>query len=150
MNICSHGLRTSRRCAPSCNHNHLGTVRTTQGRCCNRGISVRVSMRQQGDAVREKERAHRGGLGPGARDRPCTFILTGGSIWSSLCISSVHSSFLLRSSSSCSLRILLLCSEFISWEKLHPPLSSKQNVSLFILSFKSTVTHNNFKNCITI
>lgn len=54
VNICSHGLRTSRRCAPSCNHNHLGTVRTTLGRCCNRGISVRVSTRQH--AVREKER----------------------------------------------------------------------------------------------
>lgn len=51
VNICSHGLRTSRRCAPSCSHNHLGTVRTTLGRCCNRGISV--STRQQGDAVRK-------------------------------------------------------------------------------------------------
>lgn len=59
VNICSHGLRTSRRCAPACNHNHLSTVRTTLGRCCSRSISVTVSTRQQGDAVREKERSLR-------------------------------------------------------------------------------------------
>lgn len=126
--ICSWCLRTSRTRAASCKQNlpyiyqtqhhqrwrrHVGAA--VGRRCCNCDISGLEEIkrsRQRWDTMMKIQKS-----------LPVVVIplpLTCGSRRLSLCSSSVHSSVLLRCSSSCSFRIGSLWPDSSSWEKTHP------------------------------